>query len=76
MNNEPKCGNKEPHSHLVAGRTFECEKGQQENTMTYDKSKYFSITEKPFILNRVWLSVGGSSLWQKIKGHLFIIFKR
>jgi len=35
MNNEPKCDNKEPHSHLVAGRTFECEKGQQEEK-TYD----------------------------------------
>ena len=27
MQRENKCNNPEPHSHLVAGRTFECEKG-------------------------------------------------
>ena len=28
MNNQTQCNIKEPHSHLVAGQTFECEKGQ------------------------------------------------
>jgi hypothetical protein len=45
MENEPKCDNKEPHSHLVAGRTFECEKGQQEKK-TYDIDNLDKFDEK------------------------------
>lgn len=41
----------------------------------YDNSNYYTITRRKFTKNRDILFVDGTSLWQKIKGYLYIIFK-
>lgn len=41
----------------------------------YTKEPYFTITRKPFTKDRDILVFGGSSFWQKIKGHLYFLFK-
>jgi len=45
MNNKSKCNIKEPHSHLVAGQTFECEKGQQDELKKCEKCMGIGIFE-------------------------------
>ncbi len=43
MNNQLQCNIKEPHSHLVHGQTFECEKGLQEIG-----GHYYTVSGKDF----------------------------
>ena len=55
MSNEPKCNIKEPHSHLVHGQTFECEKGQPDNNMSQPQ---LSVREKArYMFNERFLRI-------------------
>jgi 6-pyruvoyl-tetrahydropterin synthase len=66
MNTKIQCNIKEPHSHLVAGVTYECEKG--DNGKTKDWEKEFDV--KYDIENDEWNSEMGIPSPHNIKSFI------
>jgi hypothetical protein len=67
MTNSSNCQNKNPHSHLVHGQTFECEKGVTEepklskevDAKTCEPSISYDRAEKE---RQVWIAVVGQAI--------------